>query len=80
MSKKQDSNSFNAKLKRLDDISQALEDETVDINKSIELFEEGVNLVNECMKILNEAELKITTLKSGMKLNQTPDDDTEEEI
>ncbi|MBV6511889.1 MAG: Exodeoxyribonuclease 7 small subunit [Ignavibacteriaceae bacterium] len=81
MSKKQqDTASFSSKLKRLEYISEALESEEIDINESIALYEEGIILVGECLKVLNEAELKITTLKSKISQLDTGNDEKEEEI
>ncbi|GMU85671.1 MAG: hypothetical protein AMXMBFR48_09130 [Ignavibacteriales bacterium] len=81
MSKKQqETATFSSKLKRLEYISEALESEEIDINESIALYEEGIILVGECLKVLNEAELKITTLKSKISQLDTENDETEEEI
>lgn len=81
MSKKQQDNAtFSSKLKRLEYISEALESEDIDINESIALYEEGILLVGECLKVLNEAELKITTLKSKISQLDTENDETEEEL
>ena len=60
--KKKDVN-FEEKLKRLEEISDILENEEVTMNDAIKLFEEGVSLSKECMLSLNDAELKITELK-----------------
>ncbi|MCC6549818.1 MAG: exodeoxyribonuclease VII small subunit [Ignavibacteriaceae bacterium] len=81
MSKKQqETATFSSKLKRLEYISEALESEEIDINESIALYEEGIILVGECLRVLNEAELKITTLKSKISQLDTENDETDEEI
>ena len=71
MAKKKEKNSFEQDLVRLEEISRILEEDSVDIEKAISLFEEGVKLSNSCLKTLKEAELKITELKSELgKLTQ----------
>ncbi|QQS37383.1 MAG: exodeoxyribonuclease VII small subunit [Ignavibacteriales bacterium] len=66
MTKKTTKDSFEKKLKRLEEISSLLESDSVGLEESIELFEEGMNLSRVCMKTLKEAELKITTLKNNL--------------
>ncbi len=39
-----------------------MEDENINLEDSVKSFEEGINLVKECQKQLQEAELKIKTL------------------
>ncbi len=63
MKKKKNDNNFEDKLKRLEEISEQLENEEVSMDDSIKLFEEGVSLSKECMLSLKNAELKITELK-----------------
>jgi len=63
MMKKKNEKNFEDKLKRLEKISDILENEEVSMNEAIKLFEEGVSLSKECMLSLNQAELKITELK-----------------
>ena len=63
MKKKKSDDNFEDKLKRLEEISDILENEEVSMNEAIKLFEEGVSLSKECMLSLKEAELKITELK-----------------
>ncbi len=47
-------------MSRLEEIVSALEDGTLDLDKSLELFEEATKLSTYCNKCLNTAELKIT--------------------
>ncbi len=63
MKKKKNDDNFENKLKRLEEISDILENEEVSLNEAVKLFEEGVSLSKECMLSLNGAELKITELK-----------------
>ncbi len=62
MSKKKE-NSFEESLKRLQEISDILERGEVNLEESIKLYEEGINLAKFCYATLKEAELKVTELK-----------------
>ena len=53
---------FESSLKELELIVEKLEDENIDLEDSVKSFEEGVNLVKECQKQLQNAELKIKKL------------------
>ena len=53
---------FESSLKALDSIVKRLEDENINLEDSVKSFEEGINLVKECQKQLQEAELKIKKL------------------
>lgn len=58
MSKKERPN-FEEALTRLEEIVDALEDESISLEKSIELYEEGIELSKLCTETLEEAELRI---------------------
>jgi len=53
---------FEAALKRLEEIVSKLESGELELEKSIELFEEGVKMAKTCQKKLDEAEKKIEKL------------------
>ena len=53
---------FESSLADLESIVKKLEDENINLEDSVKSFEEGVNLVIECQKQLQEAELKIKKL------------------
>tara|TARA_X000000368_G_scaffold293325_1_gene233269 strand:- start:24 stop:248 length:225 start_codon:yes stop_codon:yes gene_type:complete len=53
---------FEASLKELESIVEKLEDENINLEDSVKSFEEGINLVKECQKQLQHAELKIKKL------------------
>ena len=57
--------SFEEKLNRLEEISVLLEDEGIDLDKAIELYEEGLALSKECSERLKTAELRISELKKN---------------
>ena len=67
MAKKKNKSSFEQDLNRLEDISRTLEEDNVELEEAITLFEEGVKLSRSCLKTLKEAELKITELKSELE-------------
>ncbi len=50
-------------LSKLEKIVEKLEEGSLTLDKSMELFEEGTRLSVFCEKCLNEAEQKITQLK-----------------
>jgi len=66
MTKKKSKSSFEQDLSRLEEISRILEEDNVELEKAISLFEEGVKLSKSCLKTLKEAELKIIELKSEL--------------
>ena len=58
MNKKNNKN-FEESLKRLEEISELLEDENTPLEDSIKLFEEGIELKDFCEQKLKLAKLKI---------------------
>ena len=56
---------FEEKLARLEEIVGALEKGDAQLADSLKLFEEGTKLVNECGKLLDEAEQKVVKLSKG---------------
>lgn len=51
---------FEEKLERLKEIVELLESpETLELDTSLSLFEEGVGLVRSCRKLLEDAEVRI---------------------
>lgn len=57
--------SFEKALSRLETIVEKLDDESLSLEESIELYEEGIMLSKQCSKTLEEAELRIE------KVNET---------
>lgn len=49
-------------MKRLEKITDEMQSESITMDKSLKLFEEGTALVNFCNEKLQEAQLKITKL------------------
>ena len=65
MSKK--TKDFEASLARLQEISELLDSESVPIEESIKLYEEGIKLSKECYQILEKAELKVKSLNDELE-------------
>lgn len=53
---------FEQALKRLEEIVEALETDDLDLDKSLQFFEEGVSLSRHCHQQLQAAEKRIDTL------------------
>lgn len=60
---KSDEINFEDAMRRLDEISSALEKEGVSLEESLALYEEGVGLVRKCNDALENAERKVKILK-----------------
>ncbi|WP_022850240.1 exodeoxyribonuclease VII small subunit [Limisalsivibrio acetivorans] len=54
-----ESGAFEKKLVRLEEIVEKLENEDLDIETTLELFQEGMKLGKESRKMLDEIELKV---------------------
>ena len=50
---------FEASMQRLEQIVRAMERGDVALNESLKLFQEGTQLVRDCGKLLDEAELQV---------------------
>ncbi|KAA3616283.1 MAG: exodeoxyribonuclease VII small subunit [Calditrichaeota bacterium] len=63
---------FETIVRRLQEIVDALEQGQTDLDDSIKIFEEGLQLVQKCNKQLDAAEIKIRKLvktEDGLQLN-----------
>ena len=58
---------FEKAMSELEKIVEELERGDLDIDKSLEIFEEGIKMSRLCSKKLNEAEAKIEKLTKGKK-------------
>ena len=58
---------FEKAIQRLEKIVEDLEKGEMDIDKSLEIFEEGIKMSRVCSKKLNEAEAKIEKLTQDQK-------------
>ncbi len=59
---KEKTKTFETSLKRLETIVDEMENSQLDIDKAMNLFEEGISLVNQCSKKLDETKKKIEIL------------------
>ena len=57
--------SFEQNMQRLEQIVRTMERGEAPLDESLKLFQEGTALVQECGKILDEAELKIKKITAG---------------
>ncbi len=72
---------FEKALKRLEAIVDQLEDGQIDLEKSLQLFEEGIGLARFCAGKLQEAEQKIELLSQeheDLFAEEEADDEEEE--
>ena len=61
---------FEEKLEKLKDIVEKLETpDTLELDTSLELFEEGVGLVRSCRELLENAELRIQKVSDAENNN-----------
>lgn len=62
---------FEDAMKELEEIANKLEKNDLDLDKSVEIFEEGMKLSKKCSEILENAEKRITILINDGKDNFT---------
>ena len=55
-----------AALERLEKIADQLEDQSLDLDAAVRLYEEGLQLYEECAKRLDAADQRITTLAEAL--------------
>jgi exodeoxyribonuclease VII small subunit len=73
--KKKNINTFEAELSRLQEISALLDNDELELEKALSLYEEGIELSQSCLRTLKDAELKITEIKK--KLDDIKQEDEE---
>lgn len=56
--------SFEEALKKLEQIVSELEDESITLEKSVSLYEEGIQLSKFCTEALEKAELQIQHVRA----------------
>ena len=63
--------SFEELVTKLEDVTNKLEKDNLNLDESIKLFEEGMEISKKCNKRLEEAEKKITILlQDGEDVNE----------
>ena len=73
--KKKNINTFETELSRLQEISNLLDNDELDLDTAMKLYEEGVELSRSCIQTLKEAEVRIIEIKK--KLDQIKTEDEE---
>ncbi len=69
---------FEGNMQRLEQIVRAMERGDVPLEESLKLFQEGTDLVRQCGKLLDDAELqvkKIMTAPDGTPVEEEFEDD-----
>lgn len=65
MSDKNENIKFEAAMERLENVVKSLENDKVPLDEMLRLYEEGVGLVRNCLKQLDEAEHRVQVLRRG---------------
>jgi len=65
---------FEKALERLQEIVEILEEGNIDIEKSLEFYEEGINLIKKCSSKLKKIENKIALLNEIDEDEETQDE------
>ena len=55
--------SFESRLKKLESIVELLEHETPPLEEALKAYETGVEIARTCLKQLDEAELRVRTIR-----------------
>lgn len=66
MAKKENKKSFEHAIARLESIVQQLEQGDVPLEDSMKMFEEGIQLSNDCLDTLKKSELKIKQMTKDL--------------
>jgi exodeoxyribonuclease VII small subunit len=73
--KKKNVNTFETELSRLQEISNLLDNDELDLETAMKLYEEGVELSSSCIQTLKEAEVRITEIKKKLDKIKTEDEE-----
>jgi exodeoxyribonuclease VII small subunit len=65
--KKENKGSFEASLKRLEQIVDELENGEITLERALDIYEEGVELSKFCVERLSQAELKLKKLSKDIE-------------
>ncbi len=68
-SKKENKQTFEQSLKRLEDIVEQLEQGDVPLDDALKMYEEGIELSKACVEKLTQAELRLKKLSKDMQGN-----------
>ena len=56
---------FETKLKTIDELLERLKSDEISLKESVELYKNGINLINEATQILQNAKLEISQMQAG---------------
>jgi len=73
--KKKNINTFEIELSRLQEISSLLDNDELELEKALSLYEEGIELSRSCLSTLKDAEIKITEIKKKLDDLKTEDEE-----
>lgn len=71
MTNKKEEINFESALTELEKIVHKLEDDSINLEESVQSFEDGIELVKKCQKQLKEAELKVNKLLDDGSLEES---------
>lgn len=74
----QNNHTFEENMKRLEQIVRAMEKGDVALEDSLKLFQEGTRLVQDCGKLLDEAELQVKMIAVDTNENPVEEDFADE--
>ena len=75
-----DSLSFEEAYRRLSEVAEFLEDGGVSLSEAVARYEEGMQLVHLCNRLLDEAELRISNINDSAVNDSVPDMDDEPDV
>ncbi|HPD34436.1 MAG TPA: exodeoxyribonuclease VII small subunit [Bacteroidota bacterium] len=61
---------FEEKLARVEEIVSILNSGTESLEKQIQIYEEGIKLINECREFLQSAEKKVININSPTSMKE----------
>ena len=71
MTNKKEEINFESALTELEKIVLKLEDDSINLEESVQSFEAGIKLVKQCQKQLKDAELKVNKLLDDGSLEES---------
>ena len=75
-----DSLSFEEAYRRLSEMAEFMEDGGVSLSEAVARYEEGMQLVRLCNRLLDEAELRISNINDSAAHDSVPEPDEEEVV
>ena len=74
----QNNKTFEENMQRLEQIVRAMERGDVPLEESLKLFQEGTELIRNCGKLLDDAQLQVKKILSGADGSPVEEDFTDE--